>query len=191
MTPVVAHHGPSSDGPGVCLCLHDSILELIEKHDSRATIAARTQPLRRGLISGPGTIPALSGTCRVPPPPSSRPSAPTGTAILEQVRSLGAIRKKASSNGTFDPAGSSGTSVNTANATSVHRPSPSTTGYAEATSSRPSSTALFRARDFVRSPEKQVSPTPQYDVSPIVSADIVFSFMSRTVQIRRPMSPSS
>jgi hypothetical protein len=147
--------------------------------------------LRRGLINGPGTIPALSGTCRVPPPPSRRPSAPTPNVILEQLRSLGATRRKASSNETFVPVGFSGTSVITANVTSVHRPSPSTTGSDEATSSRSSSTALFRALDFVRSLERRVSLTPRYDVWPIASGDTVFSFRRNTVPRRRPMSPSS
>jgi hypothetical protein len=135
-----------------------------ENHVGTRELAARLlllQPMRRGLINGPGTIPALSEACRVSPPPSHRPSAPTPNVILEQVRSLGATRRKASSNETFGPAGFSGTSVNIANGTSVHRPSPSTTGSAEATSSRSSSTAWFRVPDFVRSLEKQVPLTPQ------------------------------
>jgi hypothetical protein len=125
--------------------------------------ALRVHPKRRGLISGSGTIPALSRGCRDPPLRSRRPFAPTPTVIRERVRSLGATRRKASSNETSDLAGFSDTSVITATGTSVHRPSLSTTGSAEATFLSPLSTAWFPAQDFVRSLENRASLTAQSD----------------------------
>ena len=147
--------------------------------------------MRRGPTNGPGTIPALSGECPTPILPLSPSSAPTHTAIPERVQSLGATRKKASSNETFDLAESSGTSVNIAIGTSVHRPSPPTTGSAGTTSSSPSSTAWCPAQGFARSLEKRASLTPRYDAWRIASADIACSFMNECGRRRLPTSPSS
>ena len=56
------------------------------------------------------------------------PTAPTLTAISMWIQPVGAFRGRASTNATPDPAGSSGTAVLIAAATSVHRPSRPPTG---------------------------------------------------------------
>ncbi len=133
--------------------------------------------MRRGPKIGPGTIPALSWICRTHAHPSCLPSALKPIAFPERVQSLGGLRRKASLNETRAPAKFSGTSVNNAVATSVHNPFRATIGFAETTSSKPSSIDSFRAPACDKSPERAASPTPPSDASPTASGVIASSFM--------------
>jgi len=117
--------------------------------------------------------------------PSCLLSVLTPIAFPERVQSLGGSRRRASSNETRAPEEFSGTSVNSAVATSVHNPSRATTGFAETTSSKPSSIDSFRAPACDKSPEKPVSPTPPFDATPTASGVIAYSFM-RNIDREQP-----
>jgi len=152
---------------------------------------SRPQNLRRGARNVPGTNPALCGACPQLDPLRVPPSVRTPTVIPEEDRALGDSRRRASTNATRGPAGSSDISVLTAGGPLVHRPSRKPTGCVTAGFSNPSSIDSFPALDSDRSLGSSMSPTARSRGLRNVSGDTACSSTNSEDPRRRPRNPLS